>query len=114
MNNFQKLQVYQRSNKLFPCVYKMVRSWKFIDQKELGSQIIRSANSIHANVTEGYNKSKKEFRHYISNSIGSCDELISHLRDAFNVGLIDKSEYEHLVNEYIIVGKQLTRLKQNL
>ena len=113
MSNFRNLEVYQRAQKLFPRIYKMVRSWSQVDQRELGSQIIRAANSIHANIAEGYNKTPNDFRRYISNSIGSCDEVISHLQDICNVGLITEKEKEELTVEYTVVGKQLTRLKQN-
>lgn len=113
MKNFQDLDVYNRANKLFPIIYKIVRSWSLIDQRELGSQIIRAANSIHANIAEGYSKSPKDFKRYLSTAIGSCDELVSHLTDASNIGLISEDEKESLINNYQIIGKQLTRLKQN-
>ena len=113
MKNFQDLDVYTRASKLFPVVYKIVRSWKIVDQRELGSQIIRASNSIHANIAEGYGKSSQDFKRYLGMAIGSCDEVRSHIKDSFNVGLVGKDVYEHLINEYEIVGKQLMRLKQN-
>ena len=113
MSNFQDLEVYQRSSKLFPKIYRMVRSWNQVDQRELGSQIIRAANSIHANIAEGYGKSPNEFKRYLTTAIGSCDELVSHITDASNVKLVADADKKNLISEYIIVGKQLTRLKQN-
>ena len=111
--NYRELEVYQRANSLFPKIYRLVRSWKEIDQREIGSQIIRAANSIHANIAEGSTKSVPDFKRYLGNSIGSCDELISHITDAVNIGLMGKSAGEKLTDEYKVVGKQLTRLKQN-
>ena len=113
MRSFRDLEVYQRASKLFPKIYKMVRSWNTIDQRELGSQIIRAANSIHANIAEGFGKTPVDFKRYVSNSIGSCDELLSHLNDARNIELIADSLFDDLVAEYTIVGKQMNRLKQN-
>jgi len=113
MNNFCNLEVYKRSSVLFPKIYKIVKTWSVSDQRELGGQIIRSANSIHSNIAEGYNKTENDFKRYLSISIGSCDELISHINDAYNIGLIDQKIKENLIDEYTIVGKQLTRLKQN-
>src|SRR3989344_9477635 len=109
--NYEDLEVYQRASALFPKIYKLVRSWKEIDQRELGSQMIRAANSIHANIAEGFGKSKAEFRRYLGTALGSCDEIASHLKDAHNVGLIDKSAVQELLSEYEVVGKQLTKLK---
>ena len=113
VKNFKDLEVYQRASKLFPKVYRMVRAWSAADQRELGSQIIRAANSIHSNVAEGYGKSVADFKRYLGMAIGSCDELVSHLNDAHNVGLITASIKDELLREYDVVGKQLTRLKQN-
>ena len=113
MKNFRDLDVYKRSSGLFPKIYKMVRLWNQVDQRELGSQMIRAANSIHANIAEGYGKSPNEFKRYLTTAIGSCDELVSHLTDASNVNLMTIGDTERFVKEYIIVGKQLMRLKQN-
>ena len=113
MKSFKDLDVYKRASALFPRVYKLVRSWNMIDQKELGSQIIRAANSIHANIAEGYSKTPNDFKRYLGTAIGSCDELVSHFNDAYQVGLLEQEHYKNLLAECDVVGKQLTRLKQN-
>jgi len=111
--DYRRLDVYQRAHALFPKIYRLVRTWNQIDQREIGSQIIRAANSIHANIAEGSNKSVPDFRRYMNNAIGSCDELVSHINDAIGIGLINSVAGEQLVNEYRVVGKQLTRLRQH-
>ncbi|TSC83644.1 MAG: S23 ribosomal protein [Parcubacteria group bacterium Gr01-1014_17] len=113
MKSFRDLEVYNRASNIFPKIYKMVRLWNTIDQREIGSQIIRAANSIHANIAEGCGKSPADFKRYLGNSIGSCDEMHSHLKDVKNVGLITNALFDDLVSEYTIIGKQLNRLKQN-
>ncbi len=114
MGSYQELEVYKRAQQLFPRVYALVRNWNQLDQREIGSQLIRSANSIHANIAEGHGKSRSEFIRYIGIAIGSCDETRSHLQDARNIGILESSTHEELLREYIIVGKQLMRLKQAL
>ena|SRR3989344_1503462 len=111
--NYRELEVYQRANTLFPKIYRLVRSWKQVDQQEIGSQMVRAANSIHANIAEGSTKSVPDFKRYLGNAIGSCDELVSHITDAVNIGLMNKTVSDKLIDEYRIVGKQLMRLKQN-
>jgi len=113
MKNYRDLEVYQRAQKLFPIVYRLVRTWSLLDQRELGSQMIRAANSIHGNIAEGYGKTPNDFKRYLGTALGSCDELISHITDAHNVGLVDDKMKEHLLTEYTIVGKQIHKLKQN-
>jgi four helix bundle protein len=75
--------------------------------------MIRSANSVHANIAEGFSKTPNDFKRYLGNTIGSCDELVSHIYDAYNVNLLNETDKNFLIEEYEIVGKQLTRLKQN-
>ena len=113
MKSFRDLEVYQRASKLFPKIYKTVRSWNLNDQREIGSQLIRAANSIHANIAEGFGKTPADFKRYSGNSLGSCDELVSYLTDAHNIGIIVKDMFDELIAEYAIVGKQLNKLKQN-
>ena len=113
MKSYRDLDAYQRAQKLFPIVYRLVRTWPVADQRELGSQMIRAANSIHANIAEGFGKTPNDFKRYLTTAMGSCDELVSHIIDANNVGLVDGKTKEHLIAEYIIVGKQMNKLKQN-
>ena len=113
MRSYNELDAYKRASALFPKIYRLVRSWKPLDQRELGSQMIRAANSIHANVAEGFGKTVPDFKRYLGTAIGSCDELRSHIVDARNIDLIDQKSAEMLLREYDIVGKQLMRLKQN-
>ena len=112
MQNFKDLEVYQRAQTLFPKIYRVVRSWEPLDQRELGSQMIRAANSIHANIAEGCGKTPNDFKRYLTIAIGSCDELVSHIHDAGNIGLMTLEMMNEFIREYTIVGKQLTRLKQ--
>ena len=69
VKNFRDLEVYQRASKLFAKIYRIVRTWSANDQRELGSQMIRAANSIHANIAEGYGKTVPDFKPYLNNSI---------------------------------------------
>jgi len=78
----------------------------------LRDQVCRSANSIHANIAEGYGRSTAEFKMYLTRSLGSCNETVSHITDALNskFGKIDLGN--ELVREYEIVGKQIYRLRE--
>src|SRR3989338_7902174 len=110
MKNFRDLDVYKRSSGLFPKIYKMVRLWNQVDQRELGSQMIRAANSIHANIAEGFTKTPNDFKRFLGIAIGSCNELMSHIIDAHRIQLIGEKDKIKLLHEYNIVVKQLVRL----
>ena len=72
----------------------------------------RAILSVCANIAEGYSKTPNDFKRYLASAIGSCDELVSHLNDARNIGLLNETIHKLLIADYGIVGKQLTRLKQ--
>jgi four helix bundle protein len=75
--------------------------------------MIRAANSIHANVAEGFAKTPNDFKRFLAIAIGSCNELTSHIVDANRIGLINDDNKTQLLKEYDIVVKQLAKLKQN-
>jgi len=49
--NFEKLQVYQLSEKLADNVWNIVIAWDSFAKDTVGKQIVRSADSIGANIS---------------------------------------------------------------
>ncbi len=112
MNGYERLDVFQRSKKLYPQVVSITKAFPS-HLWHLRDQICRSANSIHANVAEGYGRSAAEFRNYLTRSLGSCNEIKSHISDAVAVGAMDSTFSNKLIEEYTVVGKQLYRLRES-
>jgi four helix bundle protein len=56
LSGFLDLEVYQLSEKLANMVCKAVSSWDNFHKYSLGQQIVRSADSIGANIAEGYGR----------------------------------------------------------
>jgi len=51
--NFEKLQIYQLSEKLADNVWSIVFAWDSFAKDTVGKQIVRAADSIGANIAEG-------------------------------------------------------------
>ena len=51
--DFTELQVYQLAERLSESIWVMVRSWDRLSIDTLGKQMVRSADSIGANIAEG-------------------------------------------------------------
>jgi four helix bundle protein len=72
---FQELQVYQLSERLADEIWKIVEGWIFFAKDTIGKQIVRSADSIGANIAEGIGRgSFQENRRFIKIARGSLNE----------------------------------------
>jgi len=62
----EDLQVYQLSMEIGEKVWKIVSQWKYFERDSLGKQLVRSADSVAANISEGFGRF-----HYTENRHGS-------------------------------------------
>jgi four helix bundle protein len=64
--SFEGLRVYQFSEQLADQVWCLVEKWQILARDTIGKQLIRSADSIGANIAEGYGRgSYQDNRRYI-------------------------------------------------
>ena len=81
----------------------------------LKDQIIRSAISVPSNLAEGAErKGPKEFANFISDSSGSCAELMTQIMIAVDVGELDHLNAEDFITECREVSKMLYGLRKSL
>ncbi|WP_448268335.1 four helix bundle protein [Nostoc sp. DSM 114159] len=86
---FQELQVYQLSEQLADDIWKIVEGWNFFAKDTIGKQIVRSADSIGANIAEGVGRgSFQENRRFIKIARGSLNETQHWLRRAYTRKLL--------------------------
>ncbi|OYD96498.1 hypothetical protein CDG76_06890 [Nostoc sp. 'Peltigera membranacea cyanobiont' 210A] len=86
---FQELQVYQLSEQLADNIWKIVEGWNFFAKDTIGKQIVRSADSIGANIAEGLGRgSFQENRRFIKIARGSLNETQHWLRRAYTRNLL--------------------------
>ncbi|GAB4523698.1 MAG: hypothetical protein Tsb0014_01490 [Pleurocapsa sp.] len=51
--DFENLKVYQLAEKLANKIWDVVKKWESFSKNTIGKQIVRSADSIGANIAEG-------------------------------------------------------------
>ncbi|QFS42855.1 four helix bundle protein [Nostoc sphaeroides CCNUC1] len=86
---FQELQVYQLSEQLADDIWKIVDGWSFFAKDTIGKQIVRSADSIGANIAEGVGRgSFQDNRRFIKIARGSFNETQHWLRRAYTRNLL--------------------------
>jgi four helix bundle protein len=95
--NFEKLQVYQLSEKLADGIWKVVIGWSSFAKDTVGKQIVRSADGVGANIAEGTGRgSLQDNRRFIRMARGSLYETIHWLRRAYMRKLLTQVEIKKL------------------
>src|SRR5881394_347808 len=95
--NFEKLRVYRLAEKLADEVWEIVLGWDSFARDTVGKQIVRSADSIGANISEGTGRgSFQDNRRFIRTARGSLNETQHFLRRAFKRKLLTTRDVEKL------------------
>jgi len=87
--DFEELQVYKLSEKLANEIWKVVMGWDNFSKDTIGKQIVRSADSIGANIAEGRGRYNfQDNKRFIKIARGSLNETIHWLRLAYARNLL--------------------------
>lgn len=67
------LDIYQLAIEIGEYVWNMVSKWEYFSKKTVGGQFVEAADSIAANIAEGYGrffyKDRKQFYYYSRGSL---------------------------------------------
>lgn len=119
--NFEKLEIYALAEKLSDHVWEIVNDWNKLAQDTVGKQLIRSADSIGANIAEGSGRgSDQDYKRFLRMARGSLNETRHWLRRAFKHKLLTEGQIKDLtptieiltpkLNAYIgAIGKYKTK-----
>ena len=104
----EELRVYQLSMKLAEDVWDIVIKWDYFAKDTIGKQLIRSADSVAANLSEGFGRFfYKEERQFCYYSRGSLYETKTWLTKASNRKLITNEEFEIFMKDITDLGVKL-------
>ncbi len=96
----ENLDVYNLSNEFADEIWNIVINWSFLAQDTIGKQMIRSSDSIAANIAEGYGRFFfKENRQFCFYSRGSILETKTWLKKAKSRSLISIEQYNNLFSK---------------
>ena len=95
--NFEKLQVYRLSEKIADSIWNIVITWDSLAKDTVGKQIVRSADSIGANIAEGSGRgSHQDNRRFVRMARGSLYETMHWLRRSYMRKLLSQAEVKKL------------------
>ena len=91
--NFETLHIYKLSEQLADRIWRIVLGWDYLAKNTVGTQIIKAADSIGANIAEGTGRgTNPEFRRFIKSSREvHCMKRYHWLRRAFKRKSSDSS-----------------------
>ena len=108
MHNLEDLDVYNLSQSFSDKIRDIVLKWDKFALYGLGRQITNSADSISANIAEGYGRYQiKDNMQFCFFSRGSILETKNWLVKSVNRKLITLAEYNSLLLELQIIHKKL-------
>ncbi|TSD62656.1 four helix bundle protein [Inquilinus sp. KBS0705] len=119
--NLEDLELYQLAETFGDEIWFLVHEWEYFAKDTIGKQIVRSADSIGANIAEGYGRYHyKENRNFCYFSRGSILETKGWLKKAKTRNLISEVQFNllfeklqsiHLkLNAYLkFIGKQASK-----
>src|SRR3954471_16490154 len=91
----EDLEIHKVSMEIGDIAYEVVEPWNFFDKDTLGKQLVKAADSIALNVSEGYGrfffKENKNFCYY---SRGSAKETVTAFDKARKRNLISEEQYQ--------------------
>ena len=104
----EDLQIYQLSMQLGDKVWEIVNNWDSFLKDTIGKQLVRSVDSVAANISEGFGRYHyKEYNHFNYYSRGSLYETKTWLTKAYNRNLITEEEHNIFQSEINNIGVKL-------
>ena len=106
----EELRVYELAMGVGRKVWGTVVEWNYFEKDTLGKQWVRSADSIAANLSEGFGRYHyKENRQFCYYARGSLFETKTWLTKAHNRGLVGDTEYGSMIRDLDTIGIKLNK-----
>jgi four helix bundle protein len=107
-NRIEDLEIYQLSEALADEIWDIVSSWEYFAKDTVGKQIVRSSDSISANIAEGFGRFHyKENKNFCYFSRGSIIETKGWLKRSVKRNLISDEQYLDLINKLETIHHKL-------
>ena len=97
VESFEDLEVYRLAENLADRIWDIVSTWQGFPKNSLGYQLVKAADSIGANIAEGFGRFHfKENKQFARISRGSLYETRHWLRRAYKRKLLNDGETKEL------------------
>ena len=111
MSDIHTLRIYKDSLLLIKEIYELIRESKNLNNDfSLCDQIKRASVSVASNISEGYYRSQKVAKNYLSIASGSTNEVATQLEI---IELVYKIDTKILLEKYRVLGRQINSLSSH-
>ena len=111
---YKELLVYKRAEELREFVFKITENFPQ-DERRSKEHMRDSSRSVKQNIVEGWKRTTtNEYHDFLSFSIGSLAEIKEDGGDSFKDGLINKEQFDELMNRCRELDYLLNRLQLSL
>ncbi|MCX6703916.1 MAG: four helix bundle protein [Candidatus Woesebacteria bacterium] len=111
----EEITAYKISSSLSDQVWHTVTAWSVLAQKTIGEQLIRSTDSIAANIIEAEGRYfKKDKIKFYYQARGSVYEAAHWIEKAKQRNLITEKRYNELMTEFRKLPREINYLISNI
>ncbi len=115
INNFRDLDIWKNGIILVKGIYRVTEAFPRDEMYGLSSQMRRAAISVPSNVSEGFRRRHpKEFKHFLSITLGSLAELETQIVIAHELDYLDKQNYDEIIKLIDYISRMITSLYKKL
>ncbi|WP_295650211.1 four helix bundle protein [uncultured Mucilaginibacter sp.] len=108
INRIEDLEVYQLADQFSNEIWELVITWDYFAKDTVGKQIVRSADSIGANIAEGFGRFHyKENKNFCYFSRGSLIETKGWLIKSKARKLISEEQFIDLITKLELIHFKL-------
>lgn len=110
MMRLEDLDVYRMAMDIGERAWDAAAGWDFFAKDTVGKQLVKAADSVAANISEGYGRFHyRESRHFGYYARGSLYETVTWLRKARRRDLLAADDYAALRDDINTLAKKLNR-----
>jgi four helix bundle protein len=112
---FENLKVWHIAADLSNEIDLLVKKYPKIELFSLCSQMKRAADSVLLNIAEGSTgQSKAEFKRFLNIALRSAIEVVACLYLSIKRKYISNEEYKKYYNEYEVLCRMITKLRDSI
>ncbi|OQX50797.1 hypothetical protein B5M47_03015 [candidate division CPR3 bacterium 4484_211] len=111
MFRLKDISAYQISSEASEAVWNIVNKWEILAKKTVGEQWIKAADSIAANIAEGFGRfHKKDKNKFYFNARASAFETAHWTKVAWKRNLITEAQYEGIIKKLRKLPREINTL----